>query len=271
MRRRRDMDEQQRAAIAIVLTWASGFVDALGYLALVRVFVANMSGNSIAIGEGLARGEWGDVWRRGLAVPMFFLGLLISRAVVYGAKRARIERVGAFLFSLVAVLLLLFAILGQPIVRAGAVPTEPLSRFLLLVALPSIAMGIQNATLTQFGILTVRTTHVTGNLAVLADRVAEHLLWMVDRTRGRGLSRLVRVIAVTPRRRAARAAGLLTLVWIGYVAGGVMGVVAMMRFGLYGVAFPIFAYAALVISDLRRPVIEPAELRRESRMLSGKT
>ncbi len=251
----------RRASIALVLTCASGFVDALCSIALVHVFVANMSGNSIAIGLGAGRGQWSDAWRRGLAVPMFLIGLLLSRAVVHVAKRADFERVGASLFTLVSALLIAFAAIGHPALSHGRVPVHPLWRYCLLVALPAIAMGVQNATLTHFGPLTVRTTHVTGTLAVAADCVMQQLLWIRDRTRGRGLSRWRRVLAVTPRRRAARHAVLLFAVWAAYVVGALVGALAHGRWGLWAIALPVIAYGLLALLDLWRPVIEPEPIR----------
>jgi uncharacterized membrane protein YoaK (UPF0700 family) len=254
---------QRRIGIAVVLTWASGFVDAACSIALMHVFVANMSGNSIAIGLGAARGEWADSWRRALAVPMFFFGLLVSRALVHAAKRVDFERVGAALFVLVSLLLVAYAAVGQPVLTDRGVPVHPLWRYCLLVALPSMAMGIQNAALTKFGPLTVRTTHVTGTLAVLADYLSEQLLWMRGRTRGRGLRRCLRVLAVTPRREDARKAAFLSGVWTSYVIGGFIGALAQHRFGLWSVALPVVVYGALAFFDLFRPVLEPEPIREE--------
>lgn len=245
----------------MVLTWASGFVDAACSIALLHVLVANMSGNSIAIGLGASRGEWSDAWRRTLALPTFFLGLLVSRALVHAAKRADFERIGAALFALVAALLIAFAAIGQPALVHGAIPVHPVWRYCLLVALPAVAMGIQNATLTHFGPLTVRTTHVTGTLSVMADRVSEHLVWMRARTRGRGVRRLLRVLAVTPRRASAREGALLGLVWTAYVIGGIAGAFAQRAFGVASVALPVIAYVVLALVDLFRPVLEPEAIR----------
>jgi uncharacterized membrane protein YoaK (UPF0700 family) len=51
---------------ALALTWVAGFVDVVGYMVLYRVFVANMTGNTIALGQGLTAGDWesccGGAW-----------------------------------------------------------------------------------------------------------------------------------------------------------------------------------------------------------------
>jgi uncharacterized membrane protein YoaK (UPF0700 family) len=54
----------------------------IGYMVLYRVFVANMTGNTIALGQGLAAGDWGLLVQRGFAIPMFVLGLIMSRLVL---------------------------------------------------------------------------------------------------------------------------------------------------------------------------------------------
>ena len=41
--------------VALALTWIAGFVDMVGYLVLYRVFVANMTGNTIALGQIIAQ------------------------------------------------------------------------------------------------------------------------------------------------------------------------------------------------------------------------
>ena len=44
------MRSRAQIYIAGFLTWIAGFVDAVGFLALVQIYTANMSGNSVAIG-----------------------------------------------------------------------------------------------------------------------------------------------------------------------------------------------------------------------------
>jgi uncharacterized membrane protein YoaK (UPF0700 family) len=70
------------ALLGIALTSVAGFVDAIGYLNLGDVYVANMSGNRIAIGIPAAQGNVGEVWRFGWPVISFTFGLLLSRFVI---------------------------------------------------------------------------------------------------------------------------------------------------------------------------------------------
>src|SRR5262245_27360623 len=96
--------------VAIVLTWIAGFVDLVGYIVLYRVFVANMTGNTIALGRGLAEGDWGLILRRGFAIPMFMLGLIVSRLVLHLSPEKSAPRAATVLFGVEILLLLTFTV-----------------------------------------------------------------------------------------------------------------------------------------------------------------
>ena len=55
-----------RDALLLILTWAAGNVDAIGYLALGCVFTANMTGNTVLLGLHLAQEQGAaGIGRRG--------------------------------------------------------------------------------------------------------------------------------------------------------------------------------------------------------------
>jgi hypothetical protein len=126
--------------LLIVLTVLTGVVDALAYLRLGHVFVANMTGNVVFLGFAAAGAS-------GLSVPgslfalAFFLcgGMAVGRlAGRLGNDRRRGLRIAAsaeLALSTVAVAVAAFS--GQDI-GAG-------SRY-ALIALLALAMGVQNAT-----------------------------------------------------------------------------------------------------------------------------
>src|SRR5215831_2238876 len=99
--------------VAIALTWIAGFVDVIGYMVLYRVFVANMTGNTIALGRGLVEGDWGLVLRRGFAIPMFVLGLMVSRLVLHLSQEKSAPRVAGVLFGVESLLLVTFTVIGS--------------------------------------------------------------------------------------------------------------------------------------------------------------
>lgn len=67
-----------------VLAFATGYIDALGYLGFGRVFTANMSGNTVLLGMALAQLDGDAVARSSLALA----GLLAGDALPAAAATA---------------------------------------------------------------------------------------------------------------------------------------------------------------------------------------
>ena len=73
---------------AVVLTLIAGYVDAIGYLRLGGIYVANMSGNSIAVRIHSGLGPISTVLHRLLPIGAYVVGLLITRIVLdLGGRR----------------------------------------------------------------------------------------------------------------------------------------------------------------------------------------
>ncbi|MBW9117968.1 DUF1275 domain-containing protein [Rhizobium cauense] len=70
---------------ALLATALAGFVDAVGYAQLNRLYVSFMSGNSTHLGMVLASGQWGEAVSAGSVIVAFvtgsFMGTLLSDAV----------------------------------------------------------------------------------------------------------------------------------------------------------------------------------------------
>src|SRR3989441_10294697 len=62
----------------LVLTAATGLIDAVSYLALGHVFTANMTGNVVFLGFAAAGAAGLSVTRSGTAVAAFLLGAVIG-------------------------------------------------------------------------------------------------------------------------------------------------------------------------------------------------
>jgi uncharacterized membrane protein YoaK (UPF0700 family) len=146
----------------VVLTVVTGVVDAVSYVALGHVFVANMTGNVVFLGFALAGAS-------GLSVPVslaalgaFFLGAFAGGriAIRSGRHRGRHLRTAmAVAGASVLLAVLLAAIFGEP-VSQGA-------RYALIVPL-AIAMGIQNATARRLAVPDLTTTVLTLTLTGVA-------------------------------------------------------------------------------------------------------
>jgi uncharacterized membrane protein YoaK (UPF0700 family) len=196
--------------LASFLSLTAGFVDAVGWLSLSHVYTANMTGNTVSLGRGLALLDSAEAAFRAWPIAMFVSGLVLCALLFEVGRRRESRRTPALALAIESTLLLGFAFVAT----RAPIPPQADARFYLLVALPALAMGVQNAMLTRAGALTIRTTHVTGTLSQMADALAGCLV---------GLHDLVRHGRRRERRRA-RNALLLFGLWTAYLAGAVSGV-----------------------------------------------
>lgn len=111
--------------------------------------------------------------------------------------------------------------LGATTVRRASSPEQPLGIICLLLGMLAAAMGLQTATLTRVGPLTVNTTFVTGMLNKLAQLLARVLFHSYDLHRRSAASRDGQLRR--DRRRELRQVGFIFAVWILYLTGAVCG------------------------------------------------
>jgi uncharacterized membrane protein YoaK (UPF0700 family) len=214
-----------------------------------------MTGNTVALGSDPSTGQLAMALLRGFAIPMFVLGLLTSRLVVEAARRRRVRRAATWLFGAEALVLLLLVLLGQSAMQGGEARLASTSRLYLLVALPSVAMGLQNATSTHFGPLQVRTTHVTGTLSKFADSAASYLVALHDRLRTPAGQGPGGASGASSERRSLREAGLLLLAWVFYLGGCVIAGLLKLVWELRALALPIACLLILACVDLYNPLL----------------
>lgn len=232
------LGERALAVIACVLSLVAGYVDSLGYLLLAHVYVANMSGNTIDVGRGLAKGSLAEAAARFWPVVVFTFGVFLSELLYELARRRQRRSSASWTLGAEAVVLAIF--LAQPFTHS---PGKYGYAYYVPVGLLALAMGLQNATLIRVGASSVYTTHITGNLTRLAREGARGLLGL--RARGkRG----------EDERRAMRRVGLMGALWLIYTAGALSGTLATWRWGRQAIALPLAPLAVLVLLDRLRPI-----------------
>ncbi|MFE7835003.1 DUF1275 family protein [Streptomyces sp. NPDC057474] len=148
--------------LMLTLTVVTGVVDAVSYLGLGHVFVANMTGNVVFLGFALAGADGLSAPASVVAVAAFLAGAVAGgrSAVRFAAHRGR---------------LLAAATAFQAVLVAGAVLTAAVSddrvgdpvRYTLIVLL-GLAMGLQNAVVRRLGVPDLTTTVLTLTLTGLA-------------------------------------------------------------------------------------------------------
>lgn len=74
----------------VILTFVAGLVDALSYLALGHVFVANVTGNIVFLGFAFAHAQGFVWWTSALTLATFMIGAFIGGRIIhyFGANRA---------------------------------------------------------------------------------------------------------------------------------------------------------------------------------------
>ena len=151
-----------RNALLLALGFAAGYSDAFAYLALGRVFTANMTGNTVLLGVALAHGGGEEALRGAVALAGFVAGAALAACIVEndtspGRWPACVTRA----LALEVVVLAAFA-LGWAL-RA---PTTG------LIALSALAMGAQSAAVHRLELSGISTTYLTGTLTHLVARLA---------------------------------------------------------------------------------------------------
>ena len=154
-----------RFTVILALSAAAGALDAIAYFELGRIFVANMTGNTV-LGAGLIlAGKWGAAGRHLVTVATFVAGVIGARLVVVrlgsrpGDGLPQNRRIAACLAS------------SACLVAAGTILAAALRG--ALVPMFAFCLGAQNAVLTRWGSATFNTSFITGNLEKLGESVAQ--------------------------------------------------------------------------------------------------
>src|SRR5690349_19627344 len=123
--------------LLLILTTVTGLVDAVSYLKLGHVFVANMTGNVVFLGFAIAGAADFSIAASLVAITAFLLGALAGGRL--GSRMAQ-QRSRFLTFALVAKL----GLVGIALLVAIALGDEEVVRY-GLIALLALAMGLQNA------------------------------------------------------------------------------------------------------------------------------
>ena len=150
------------ARALLVLTFTTGLIDAVSYLGLGHVFTANMTGNVVLLGFGLAGGSGLPVLAPIVSLAAFLGGAAIGGRLQcrFGETRPHHLTVALGGEAVLMVAALVFALLVAP--RPGTIAAG------ILIAVLAAAMGIRNAAVRSLGVPDLTTTVLTLTLTGLA-------------------------------------------------------------------------------------------------------
>ena len=249
-----------RMTAALLLTSIGGFADAIGWITLVEIFTANMSGNSIHVGMAIGNLDLFTVKRFVCSICVYVLAVILTRIALEIGGRAGLQRIASLTLTLEAALLLMFIYVAPPLDH-GHVADQSSPLYLGMISMLAFAMGVQTGTLTHLGPLTVYTTFVTGTLTKFSESFARTIFWTYDTLKsGRPLSYAVGGLR---HQTDALSSAFLLGTWICYVIGAALGTATKAAWELRALYLPVAALVCLVLLDLVRP-ISGREMREQS-------
>jgi uncharacterized membrane protein YoaK (UPF0700 family) len=148
--------------VLLALTFSTGLVDAVSFLGLGHVFTANMTGNVVLLGFGIAGAG-------GLPVvaPLISLAAFVIGGFAGGVLAVRVG--GRHATWVGATLAIEVALVTAGAIVSAAVDLQP-TTFAgdLVIALLALAMGVRNATVRKLAVPDLATTVLTTTLTGLA-------------------------------------------------------------------------------------------------------
>lgn len=211
---------------ALALSAIAGWGDAAGYLMLGGVFTSHISGNSIDVGVRFATHAVHDALHHLGAIVLFFFGVALGVTLIELVEMRFKKRVFGIMLALEALLIVCFF--------AVAVHRE-----WWILVFPSLAFGVQNATLRRAGHHKLRTTYVSGMLTNCAQNFVEAFFAFLKRD------------AEYSRKRAD--AFFYGSIWLCFALGGIAGAMVQVHAGRFSLLGPIAALALLSAADLIFP------------------
>ncbi|KQO26072.1 YoaK family protein [Acidovorax sp. Leaf78] len=231
--------------LGLLLAFNAGAVNAGGFL-VVHLYTSHMTGFVSMLADSLVLGNTALVLGAMGALLAFLCGAATTSVMVNWARQRRLHSSYALPLLLVAVLMLVFGLVGAITLSWPTPFAVPVTVLLL-----SFIMGLQNATVTKMSSSQIRTTHMTGVVTDLGIELGKMLYW--NRT-GTAPESQVRANQI----RLRLFAGLLGMFLVGGIAGAA---------GFSHVGFVFVVPLALVLLVLSLPPLwaDRARLRRPQR------
>jgi uncharacterized membrane protein YoaK (UPF0700 family) len=233
LRRLNGQSAKVRDLLVAGLSFASGSIDGLSYLALGGIFASFMSGNTIFLGLRIGEGNIPSALQPLDAMIGYIVGVALAAFLAYPSSNEQETwpQSATKLVIIEFVLLVMFAIAGF---LAGKVPDQV--AVYLLITLASIAMGIQSAVVYSLRVYGVITTAISATWTGA-------IIGLVDLRRS------------PPTNRTAEQehyVGIQIIVLLSFVLGATAGGLAETRVFLNASIIPVFVIGlVIVIASLR--------------------
>ena len=176
---------------------------------------------------------------RGVPIVLFLFGIAIGTAVGEVRRARGARHPFAALYAAEVALLTAFWLAGAHWAPDGSIEPSSGWSYYALAALPTLAMGMQNATLRRVGRHGVHTTYVSGVLTNLAEALVQVLYQPLGRPQPESPA-----AGGSPKERVR----LYSSLWTGYLA--VMGGFGQQRWGFSVLFLPIAGLGVVAVRDV---------------------
>jgi uncharacterized membrane protein YoaK (UPF0700 family) len=152
----------------LALTVTTGLIDAVSYLGLGHVFTANMTGNVVLLGFGLAGSDGLPILAPLVSLAAFVGGAALGGVAIRRAGGASRELLGGALLveGILAAVATLLAV--STTIHAGTVVAG------IVIAILAAAMGLRNAVVRKLAVPELTTTVLTMTVTGLASDGLRH-------------------------------------------------------------------------------------------------
>jgi uncharacterized membrane protein YoaK (UPF0700 family) len=235
-----------KVAMALLLTFVAGFVDVVGYIAVYHLFTANMTGNTVHLGHDLVTGQHIAAIMALCILGGFVFGSVGGRTLIEAGARMHFRSVASITLAVEAALVLGFI----AAFNTSGTEKSPAGICLLLIPL-AMAMGIQTASLTRIGPLTVHTTFVTGMLNKLAQLISHFLFRSYDLIRaGEHDEHRLRKM----RKQHMQEALFVFFIWFTYFTAALAGTLCYLRWNICVMYLPTILLGIAIVVDQFHPL-----------------
>jgi uncharacterized membrane protein YoaK (UPF0700 family) len=245
---------RQKSRLAISLSWIGGYTNVVSFLAMGTV-VSHVTGTTTQLGHWLGVGDFQRAASFGYLLFTFTLGAGLSAFLTESAKRRGWRSKYILPIGLESLLLIFLGIL----LKHGGPATSGVT-FYEATGLASLAMGLQNATITKISGAVVRTTHLTGIFTDFGLEGVQYLFWWGDNLTRLRTERAGRLLKISRHHPTTLRLLLLLSIAGSFGFGTVAGTIVYGHWAALSLLAPITFLLWTVYVDWRTPIADIREL-----------
>lgn len=227
--------------LAHVLPFVAGAINASGFF-IVGTYTSHVTGSVARVGDDLARGDRDGAVRAAVWIFSFFVGALLAAAL---AERARKNDKSPYSGTLELETVTLGVIAALGLTEPKGIPWLAV----LTTALLCLAMGMQNALVTNLSGAIVRTTHLTGVVTDMGIEVVRATRWLLHLRREKNAPGVLKTLVRYRTFPELKMLRLHAAIFLSFLAGAIVGPLLYVRYGYASMALPITTLVALILFD----------------------